>query len=134
MKYTSDGQSASRDPRFISGAGLAQRVRHLTPTERAVLAAEILSGDVVPHDLTAKTVAALCNVSVPYMLAAARTTVAERQRIKRGERPLMLPRPTTKALRPPPRQSWQLIDDATLADLVREIGVDRTFDAVVAAA
>src|SRR5262249_60848293 len=86
--YKLDGNGASR---VISGAGLAQVLRRLSPTERALLGADILDGMVIVSGLTAKSVAVLVGVSASYLSAAARATPEQRAEIQDG-RPLILPR------------------------------------------
>jgi hypothetical protein len=77
----------------LTGAGLAQRRRRMSPAERAVLAADIVDGRVVLQGLTVKSIAALVGVNVGYVDHALKLTPAQRQQVRDGDRPLIWPRP-----------------------------------------
>ena len=134
MTYPPNGPPAS-GPRRISEASLAQRLRHMPLPARAVLGAEILDGNTVIQNLTVKTIAGLVGVSVSSLLAAARTTPAQREEIKAGRRPLQ-PRQRQLALpapvKPLPTIVSADVDDATVINIVRVIGIQRTLEAAVA--
>ena len=125
MYYKPNGNGASR---VISGRGLAQVLRRLSPTERALLGADILDGRVIVSGLTAKSVAVLVGVSASYLSAAARATPGQRAEIRDG-RPLILP--TARAL--PAPIDWSRVDNPTLIEGARTIGADRMLAAAVAA-
>ncbi len=130
MLYTA--KLSSTRPRALSGAALAQRLRRLSAAERAILAADIVDGRVILQNLTVKAIAAITGANLSYVHAALRCTPEQRERIRRGERPLILPK---NAARPSsaPTFDWDSIDDDALAETVRRIGVDRMLDAAVAA-
>jgi hypothetical protein len=133
MTYLPDGFPAS-GPRRISGASLAQILRRMSLPARAVLGAEILDGEVIVQNLTLKTIAGLVDVSTSSLLAAARATPAQREEIKAERRPLQ-PQQRQLAL-PAPAKSLPVImskdvNDATVVNIVRVIGVQRTFEAAV---
>ena len=132
MTYLPNGFPAS-GPRRISGASLAQKLRRLPLPDRAVFGAEILDGSVVVQNLTLQTVASLVNVSVSSLLAAVRATPAQRKEIKTGRRCLQ-PRQRQLALPAPAKPVIVSadVDDATVINIVRVIGVTRTLEAAVA--
>jgi len=115
--------------RAITGAGLAQLRRRMSAAERACLAADIVDGRVVLQGLTVKAVAALVGVNVGYVDRALRLTPQQRAEVCDGDRPLVSPRPSADA----PAFDWAKIDDATLVEAVRRIGLERTLDAAIAA-
>ena len=127
MQYNANGNGASQR-RCLSGASLAQLVRNMSPSERAILAADILDGNVVIMGLTRRMVTAMCRADATYVAAALHTTPEQRAAIARGERSLIRPRPRT-----PAPIDWTKIDDATLVEAVRRIGLERTLDAAIAA-
>jgi hypothetical protein len=110
----------------LSGASLAQRVRRMTPPQRAVLAAEILDGRVALQGLTAKSVAAMCGVNASYMFAALRCTPEQRASVAAGERPLIETRS-----RPALPAHWADADAAKIVEVIRSIGVDRALTAAI---
>jgi hypothetical protein len=85
MEYGFTAPNTSR-ARIISGASMAQLLRHMDVPARAIFGAEIYDGNVIVQNLTAKSIAALVGVSVASLFAAMRLDV------KRGLRPLILPR------------------------------------------
>jgi len=106
----------------------------LTKAARAVLGAEILAGE---HDLrpTAKLVANAVGCSVAYVEAAQKLSPAERDKVRRGLRPLVMPHnpaaPLPPVIMPAPAElpapsPSQVIADAQqrLDRLVKEIGLD----------
>src|SRR5262245_24269487 len=115
----------------ISGASLAQLRRNMSADERAILAADIIDGRVILQGLTAKSIGGLCGVNVGYVDQALRLTPEQREQVKRGDRPLLRPRP-----RPSKRAApidWEAIGDDMLVDAIRQIGIDRALDAAIAA-
>ena len=68
-----------------------------------------------------------------YIDAALHCTPEQRERVRRGERPLVLPKGTAPAPAAPAMFDWNTVDDDVLAETVRLIGIDRTLDAAVAA-
>ena len=127
MQYRHNGNGTS-GLRSISGASLSQRLRRMNASQRAVLAADIIDGRLVVMGLTRKAVTALCSASQAYVAAALRTTPEQRKAIVRGERSLIRARP-----RAPAPIDWAKIDDTTLVEAVRRIGLERTLDAAIAA-
>jgi hypothetical protein len=105
----------------------------LTKAARAVLGAEIIAGE---HDLrpTTKLVANAVGCSVGYLQAAKKLTPAERQAVRRGERPLILPHtpatPVKPLVMPPVAPATPPVLPVTadarhqLDRLVKEIGFD----------
>lgn len=112
--------------RAISGAGLAQLRRRMTPAERACLAADIVDGRVILQGLTTKAVAALVGVSVGYVDHALRLTPEQREQVRHGDRPLVSPRTY------PPSDGGCMSDDM-LVEVVRRVGIDRALHAMVVA-
>ncbi|PWT93559.1 MAG: hypothetical protein C5B56_00550 [Proteobacteria bacterium] len=120
--------NGSAKPLCLSGASLAQLVRRMSPVERAILGAELVEGRRVLEPPTAKTAAALVHVGHAYLFAALRLTPDQRSAVLAGERPLVEPRRCA-----PPPIDWGSVDDEALVEAVRLIGVNRAFDAVIAA-
>jgi hypothetical protein len=125
--YHSNGSPTSR--RAITGAGLAQLRRRLSPAERACLAADIIDGRTALVALTAKAIATLVGVNLGYVDRALKLTSAQRQGVRAGDRPLILPQPR----KPREPVDWGAIGDAELAEAISRIGVDRAINAAIAA-
>jgi len=128
MLYKQTSGSANSRPRCLSGASLAQLVRRMSPVERAVLGADLVDGRVVLEPPTAKSAAALVHIGHGYLFAALRLSPAQRAEVLAGERPLLPPRRCAAA-----PVDWNTVDDDTLVEAVRLIGVNRALDAVIAA-
>jgi hypothetical protein len=125
MKYRLNGNGASL--RCVSGASLAQLLRRKTPSQRAVIAAEILDGRLVIMGLTAKSVTMLCGANSSYVGAALKCTPEQRELIKRGEQQLTPARRRGRAA-----IDWSAINDDDLVEAVRCIGLERALAAAVA--
>ena len=108
LNYTSQPFQASA-ARVVSGQYLAKN--QLCARERARLAAEILARKVVVVDLTAKQLATLCRVSLPYIAEA------------RGRSPA-----ATRLLR-----DWNSASHAARVVFTRAVGAERVFDVVTEA-
>lgn len=128
MVYHSNGDARSVS---FTGAGLAQHVRHLSAAQRACLAADIVEGRAVLHELTLKTVAAVACVSPAYVHAALRLSSSQRAEVKNKQRPLIQPAWPRPSSVPEPL-NWDDIDDAALVDAIRAIGIDRMLEAATA--
>jgi hypothetical protein len=129
--YTRDGGAASTS---ITGRSLAGRIPHMTPVERAVLAAEILEGKVALVDVMAKTVAVLCGVSTTYVAGAAKLSQAERVEVLAGQRSLLEPnQPRPRHRAPAPAIDYAAELERILAEAINQIGKDPVLDAAVAA-
>jgi hypothetical protein len=113
-------------PRTITGRDLAHKKR--TPTQRALLAADLASGRVIVTGLTLRQATMLTGASPSYASVAARLDGNERIAVARGWRRL-LPYSTKPAM-PTPKPA--LVNDAELIELVRSVGIDRTLAAAVA--
>jgi len=122
MLYTNG--NANGKPRCLSGASIAQLVRHMSPVERAVLGAELIEGRVVLEPPTAKTAAALCQVSMSYVSAASRLGPQARAAVLNGERPLIAPPRFCTTL----PTEWDV-----LVKELRLLGTDRALDAAIEA-
>jgi hypothetical protein len=119
------GFADSHSRRFISGASLAQCLRHLPPPVRAVWGADIVDGHIVVTIPTVRSVAATVNVNATYLFAALRLAPEARMTVERGERPLIVPR-QRRLIRLP-------VFDGTsprerLAGIVAELGEEVTLD------
>ena len=113
----------------ITGASLAQLRRHMSAPARAVLAADIVDGRIILQGLTAKSIAALVGVSVGCVDRALRLTPDQREQVRRGDRPLVVPR-----TRKPARSfDWGAVDDEVIVEAIRRIGIDRALSAAVEA-
>jgi hypothetical protein len=122
VEYLNKGNGSTRS---LSGASLAQRLRGLTPQQRAVLAADIIDGRVALLELTAKSVTALCGANTAYVAAALACSAEECDRVRRGRG--RLPK---RARRWP--VDWAAAGDVMLLEAIRKAGLDRTLDAAVA--
>jgi hypothetical protein len=87
-------------------------LRHMTPAQRAVLAAEIIEGRVILQGLTAKAVVALTGANQPYVSIALRLNHEERVAVASGNRPMVRSRPRPQASTV---DWWRLNEDALLA-------------------
>jgi hypothetical protein len=74
---------ATNGYKTIVGRRLARRLRSISPDYRALLAHELVAGDVVVHRLSQTQAAALVRVSQPYVSAVSRASPEEREQIKR---------------------------------------------------
>jgi hypothetical protein len=109
----------------LNGRGLGNR--RLDKRQRAVLAADIIDG-VVTLQLSAQQVAQVLDVSVSYVALAQRLSPEKRKAILAGRdsMPLLAP-PARRLALPAPTD----IDDATLVEVIRTVGIDRTLAAAV---
>src|SRR5262249_8795795 len=133
MQYSSIGNGAShrrRIPARITGASLAQLLRNMGPAQRAVMAANIIDGDVVIAALTRRMVAMLCGASASYVDAALHHSAEEREAIACGARPLV---PRARPRADARRINWANLDADVLVEAIRRIGIERTLNAAVAA-
>jgi hypothetical protein len=122
--------------RSISGASLAQKLRGMTPSQRAVLAADIIDGRLVVMGLTRKVVTTLCGANPNYVDHALRLAPAQRQAVHDGERPLVAPRARPRAGcwggNGAPID-WAAVGDEMLVEAIRKIGIDRAINAAIVA-
>src|SRR5262249_18347748 len=133
MQYSSIGNGAShrrRIPARITGASLAQLLRNMGAAERAVLAANIIDGDVVITALTRRMVAMLCGASASYVDAALHHNAEEREAIARGDRPL-IPRARTRADARP--INWANLHAEVPVGASGRTGIERPLTAAIAA-
>jgi hypothetical protein len=107
--------------RTVSGASLAQLIRCMSPAERACLAADIIDGAIVLVAPTTRAVAEQVRCSATAVFAALRLSPDQREAVRKGERPLIQPQARSQL-----SFNWTAIDDATLTNVVRLAGVDRT--------
>jgi hypothetical protein len=126
MQYRHNGNGAS-GLRSISGASLAQLIRAKTPSQRAVIAADVIDGRLVIVGLTAKSVTTLCGANTNYVAAALKCTPEQRELVKRGERQLIPARSRRRAA-----IDWSALNDDDLVEAVRRIGLERALAAAVA--
>jgi hypothetical protein len=118
----------------ITGRSLAGRLRHMNAVQRAILAARIVEGKVALVDLTARSIAELCCVSVPYMAAAARLSDEDRLSVLRGKHSLLEPnQPCPRYRAPAPAIDYSAELERILADAINRIGTDPVLDAALAA-
>jgi hypothetical protein len=108
---------------------LAQLLRRKTPSQRAVIAAEIIDGRLVIVGLTAKSVTTLCGANTNYVAAALKCTPEQRAAVAAGDRPLIQPQSRARAAA---AINWGTVDDDTLIEAIRRIGLERTIEAAVA--
>jgi hypothetical protein len=120
--------SATTPRRVISGRGLSHR--HLSKRQRAVLAADIVDG-IVTVQLSAKQVAQLVGVSVPYITLAQQFTPEGRASIMSGTDDISF----VGLLNPPTPQpalaiTWNEANDDALLANVKAAGITRTWSAI----
>jgi hypothetical protein len=96
----------------------------MSPIERAILGAQLVEGSVVLEPPTAKAAAALVHVGAGYLFAALKLSPEQKSAVLAGERPLMEPRRCT-----PVPIDWTSVDDDSLVEAVKLIGIARTLDA-----
>ena len=89
---------------------------------RACNAADCSYGQVLLVNPTLKVLVTAFNVSVAYITAAKRLSADERDAVRRGERPLVIPQPTPRVADPLAR----------VGALVEELGVSQLLSLVVA--
>jgi hypothetical protein len=117
----------------LSGRGLTHR--HLDKRQRAVLAADIVDG-IVTVQLSAKQVAQLLGVSVPYITLAQQFAPEKRAAVLRGEDSTsfaaLLNPPAPQPALPGPRLAitWDGANDDALLANVRAVGIPRTWSAI----
>jgi hypothetical protein len=131
-KHTTNGKAIA-PRRVISGRGLAHR--RLNARQRAVLAADVVDG-MVTIQLSAKQVAQLLGVSVPYITLAQQFAPEKRTAILGGKDDtsfaglLNPPAPQLALPAPRPAITWDgASDDALLAN-VQAAGITRTWTAI----
>jgi hypothetical protein len=136
MTTTNGSNSATAARRVVSGKSLAHR--KLDKRQLAILAADLVDG-VMTIQLTMRQVARLLGVSENYIRIAQRFSPAKRAAILAGRDSTsfaVLLNPSARCLAlPAPKQpiiDWAGIDDATLSDVVRAVGIDRALAAAVA--
>jgi hypothetical protein len=100
----------------------------MSPIERAILGAELVEGRIVLEPPTAKAAAALVHVGAGYLFAALKLSPEQRSAVLAGERPLIEPHRCT-----PAPLDWSSVDDDTLVETIKLIGVNRTLNAAVEA-
>ena len=108
--------------RSVKGRGLA--CRKLGKPARALLGVDIVEGTTVLTDLSRRQIAAAVGISTGYLNAALRLSSSEREAVRRGLRPLVEARASTKRLLPARDR---------LAAIVNEIGVDETMSLLTSA-
>jgi hypothetical protein len=110
--------------RVISGASLAQTLRHLSPSARACWGADIVDGITIITAPTMKSIALNVGVSASYLFAALRLTPEQRNEVKRGLRPLIpLRQPASPTSIPTVEDVWAATDFAGhLAFTLRHAG------------
>jgi hypothetical protein len=121
-------------PRLIVDAHSLPHMRQSKAT-KACNAADALDGRVAVQNLTLRLMSAAYGVSVPYISRARRLTPEQRQAVRQGKRPLILPRaPSTPPALPvpptapmtPPVPPVTMGARERLAEIVAEIGLDAT--------
>ena len=88
---------------------------------KAVKACDGVDGLTTLQNLTAKLVAAAQGVSLSSLAAARRLTPAQRDEVRRGERPLVLPTKSVPLRLPPPVSAEERV-----AEIVAEFGMVTT--------
>jgi hypothetical protein len=134
MSYSQNNGSNGSRPggaRALSGASLAQMVRHMRPAERALIAADIVDGKVIVQGMTTKSVAMIVGTSIASAFAALRLSPEQREAVKRGQRPLVTSRSSAKS--ESVGVDWTKVDDETLTDIVWEVGIERVLEAAATA-
>ena len=104
---------------------------------KACDAADVVDGLAVLQNPTLRLAAAAYGVSLGSVARARRLTPEQRQAVRRGERPLVLPRTPSAPPAPvpaiAPATSPAIMDTrAKLAEIVNEIGVEATLELLAA--
>jgi hypothetical protein len=94
----------------------------LSKSARALLVADIAEGTVTLSDMSVRQIAAVVDVSVAYAHTALHMPSAEREKVRRGLRPLIQPKPPAT-----PRSPRERINE-----IVCEIGLDATLTLLAA--
>jgi hypothetical protein len=105
--------------KIVLGRRLARRLKGITPDFRALLAHEMVAGEVVLRDLTQAQASALVQVSLPYVSTVSRASPEQREDVKR--RRLSISALYNKRREP---------TDAKLDRLIARFGVDRVMAAL----
>jgi hypothetical protein len=127
---------AVKPPELMSGTALtpfravdAHSLPHRKASKaaRAVIAADILDGLMILQNPTVSIVAAALGVSASSVANARRLTPEQRDAVRKGRRPLVLPaKPAPSRLPPPAPVSVR----EKLAEVVAEVGVNTTIDMI----
>lgn len=106
--------------------------RKASKAVRAVDGADILDGLISLQNLTARLVAMAQGISLSYLAAARRLTPAQRNEVRREERPLVLPtKPVPLPLPPPAVANSGQSAEQRLEDLATEMGVAKALEVLV---
>jgi hypothetical protein len=131
MKTTSATAAA---PRVVDAHGLP----HLRASKaaRACLAADIVDGLAVLQNPTWRLAAAACGVSIASVAHALRLGPEQRQAVRKGQRPLVLPRkpsasPAITSVSTPVITPVTMGARERLDQIVAEIGLDATLTLLV---
>jgi hypothetical protein len=121
---------ATTPPRIIDAHSLPHL--KLTKAARACVGADVLDGIVRLEHHTVALVAKAVGVSVGYVITAQRLTPEEREKVRTGQRPLVLPRaPARTPVSPVPTSTPDA--HARLVGIVAELGgVTETLNALAA--
>jgi hypothetical protein len=121
MLYFVGKQKASEWRQVISGRALAKR--RLDARQRAAMAAQVHEHEVV-IDISVCQLAQLFRVSVPYIVAARQLSPAKRDAIVNGGDQTSFAALLPGASKPSAFSALQ-VTDIELADIVRDVGIDR---------
>jgi hypothetical protein len=99
--------------------------RKASKAVKACDGADVLDGLTTLQNLTAKLVAAALGISLSSLAAARRLTPAQRNEVRRGHRPLVLPPKPVPLPLPPPVSAEERV-----AEVVAEFGVATTCGAL----
>ena len=114
-----EGSISNTRPAVHFGRDLAYELRNKSAAQRAVLAAEDGDGPLYIFKPTNAQRAGFFKISIPTLTAARALPPAERERVKRGERPLIEPQDRLKAA-----ISVIDTDDHAVGVLIEMIGFD----------
>jgi hypothetical protein len=132
--------STAAVPRLTVDAHSLPHMRQSKAT-KACNAADALDGRVAVQNLTLRLMSAAYGVSVPYISRARRLTPEQRQAVRQGQRPLVLPRalsappalpvPSTTPATPPVPPTVMSARER-LGQIVNEIGLNGVLDLLAA--
>jgi hypothetical protein len=125
-------EATAAPPRVVGAHGLLHL--RVSKAARACLAADIVDGFAVVQNPTMRLAATAYGVSIGSVARALRLTPEQRQAVRRGQRPLVLPRTPSPATLPVPAipVTTSVITPVIvgprerLAEIVNEIGLDAT--------
>ena len=134
-------ETTAAPPRVVDAHGLLH-LRAASKAVKACDAADAVDGLAILGNFTLKLAAVAYGVSIGSVARARRLTPEQRQAVRQGKRPLVLPRassappalpvPSTAPATPPVSTPVVMGPRERLAEIIAEIGVSATLDLLAA--